>query len=147
LIGTIQSHADAHNRWGYIEEEIRGAEARMLGVMRVDEESIDRRRRTSADSHRSHPFKVIRATGTRPAHARVASIQRPVDYTFHDKDVSRSRERVAGGGGLRVMSCRPGRAGFLAALADTMRTRRRERLRLLLRRLYDLRQTHSARAN
>jgi len=91
LIGTDPNRTPMHiNRWGYIEEEIRGAEARMLGVMtESDEESIDQaeanvRRQSSG----SHPFKVIRATAdAAQAHARVASIHAPADYTLHDKDV------------------------------------------------------------
>ncbi len=152
LIGTDPNRTPMHiNRWGYIEEEIRGAEARMLGVMtESDEESIDQaeanvRRQSSG----SHPFKVIRATAdAAQAHARVASIHAPADYTLHDKDVVLDlAERVAGGGGLRVMSLPTGtRPGFLAALADTMRTRSERAIAFAYYgRLYDLRQTHSRR--
>src|SRR6059036_364884 len=43
LIGSDPNRAPLHiNRWGYIEEEIHGAEARLLGLMtESDEESIE----------------------------------------------------------------------------------------------------------
>ena len=65
LIGSDPDRAPRHiNRWGYIKEEIRGAEARLVALMtESDEESIkeaEANLKTQAQGH--HPFKIIRAT-------------------------------------------------------------------------------------
>jgi hypothetical protein len=127
LIGSDPDRTPLHiNRWGYIEEEIRGAEARLLGLMTAsEEESIQqaeanvRRQATGA-----HPFKIIRGTadGER-AQARVLSIDLPEDYTLRQMPVALDvAKRAVDSGALRVVPLPPGtRPGFLAALSDAMR--------------------------
>ncbi|HMF93374.1 MAG TPA: hypothetical protein VKE96_03735 [Vicinamibacterales bacterium] len=151
LIGTDPQRTPMHiNRWGYIEEEIRGAQARLLGVMtESEEESVQQAeenvRRQSAGSH---PFKVIHATADgEEARARVASIHAPEDYTLRQIPIVLDlAAREADNGRLRVARLSPGtRPGFLAALADAMAAPD-ERVSIkyvYYGRLYELRRTRS----
>src|SRR5262249_38770479 len=127
LIGTDPARTPLHiNRWGYIEEDIRGADARLVGVMtESDEESIEQAEsNVRGQKSGTHPFKAIRATAdAAEAHARVASIHAPQDYTLRQMNaVLDLAEQAVGTGALRVISLPAGtRPGFLAALADAMR--------------------------
>jgi hypothetical protein len=152
LIGTDPVRTPMHiNRWGYIEEEIHGAEARLFGVMTdSDEESIEQAEaNVRGQSSGSHPFKAIRATADAvETQARVASIHLQEDYTLRDKDtVLDLAARAVEGGRLRKVSLPAGtRAGFLAALADAMQTRSQQSIGYAYYgRLYDLRQVHTRR--
>ena len=127
LIGSDPDRAPLHiNRWGYIEEEIRGAEARLLGLMTESEEDSIQQAEANVRSQPAgaHPFKVIQATAdAEQAQARVASINMPEDYTLRQMrvvlDIAR---RAVGGGTLRSVRLAPGtRPGFLAAVSDAMR--------------------------
>jgi hypothetical protein len=126
LIGTDPDRAPLRiNRWGYIEEEIRGGEARLLGLMtESEEESIqDAEANVRGQAIGRHPFKVIHATAdAETAEARVASVNMPQDYTVRQMHVVLERaERDAARGNLRVVHLPSGaRPGFLAALADAM---------------------------
>ena len=67
LIGSDPDRAPRRiNRWGYIEEEIRGAEARLIGLMTESEEDSLEQAEASVRKQAagSHPFKVIQATVT-----------------------------------------------------------------------------------
>ena len=151
LIGSDPGRTPMHiNRWGYIEEEIRGAQARLLGLMtRSDEDSIQQAEanvRKQASS--AHPFTIINGTsdGDR-AQARVVSINLPEDYTVHQSrlvlDVAK---RAVDDGRLRVVSLPPGtRPGFLAALSDAMRVADEPTIPYVYYgKLYDLRRTRSS---
>jgi len=150
LIGSDPDRTPMHiNRWGYIEEEIRGAEARLLGLMTESEEDSIQQAEANVRKQPSgsHPFRVIHATADgEQAQARVASINMPEDYTLRQMrvvlDVAR---RAAGGGSLRVVRLPAGtRPGFLAALADTMRLpAERSIAYAYYGRLYELRRTRS----
>jgi hypothetical protein len=150
LIGSDPDRTPMHiNRWGYIEEEIRGAEARLLGLMTESEEDSIQQAEANVRKQPSgsHPFKVIHATADgEQAQARVASINMPEDYTLRQMrvvlDVAR---RAASGGTLRVVRLPAGtRPGFLAALADTMRLpAERSIAYAYYGRLYELRRTRS----
>ena len=127
LIGTDPSRAPMHiNRWGYIEEEIRGGDARLLGLMtESDEDSIEQAEANiRSQPSGAHPFKVIEATADADqAQARVASINMPEDYTLRQMhvvlDIAR---RAADAGTLRTVRLPPRtRPGFLAAVSDAMR--------------------------
>jgi hypothetical protein len=127
LIGSDPDRTPLHiNRWGYIEEQIRGAEARLLGLMTAsDEESVEQAeanvRRQATGAHR---FKIIRGTadGER-MQSRVLSIDLPEDYTLRQMTVALdAAKRAADTGALRVVPVPPGtRPGLLAALSDAMR--------------------------
>ena len=86
LIGSDPDRAPRHiNRWGYIKEEIRGAEARLVGLMtESDEDSIDQAEANlKAQAHGDHPFKIIRATvHGEQAQSVVTSIGAPRDYNY-----------------------------------------------------------------
>jgi hypothetical protein len=126
LIGSDPTRTPLHiNRWGYIEEEIRGAEARLLGLMTESEEDSIQQAEANVRKQPggSHPFKVIHGTadGER-SQARVASITTTEDYTLRQMHlVLDVAKRAAESGKLRVVSLPPGtRPGFLAALSDAM---------------------------
>src|SRR5262249_48362202 len=120
LIGTDPQRAPLHiNRWGYIEEAIRGDEARLVGLMtEAEEESIEQAEsNVRTQSAGRHPFKVIHGTADGDeARARVTSINMPEDYTLRQmREVLDLAERSAENSRLRVVRLPPGaRPGFLA---------------------------------
>ena len=150
LIGSDPDRTPLHiNRWGYIEEEIRGAEARLLGLMTESEEDSIQQAEANVRSQPSgaHPFKVIEATvDAEQAQARVASINLPEDYTLRQMhvvlDIAR---RAADGGTLRTVRLPPGtRPGFLAAVSDAMRLPDARSIPYVYYgKFYDLRRTRS----
>jgi len=151
LIGTDPRRTPLRiNRWGYLEEDIRGDEARLLGVMtQSDEESIEQAEASvRTQPAGSHPFKIIHATADgAEARARVASINAPQDYTLKQlRAVLDLAERETAGGTLRVVPMANGtRPGFLAALADAMHTPAERSISYVYYgRLYHLRRTHSS---
>jgi hypothetical protein len=126
LIGSDPDRAPRRiNRWGYIEEEIRGADARLMGLMtESDEESIEQAeanlRRQAAGRH---PFKVIQATVTaEQATSVVTSMFAPEDYTLRQlHSVLDFVRGDADPGRTRVVRLPAGtRPGFLSAVADAM---------------------------
>jgi hypothetical protein len=151
LIGSDPDRTPLHiNRWGYIEEEIRGEEARLLGLMtQSDEESVQqaeanvRKQATSA-----HPFTIINGTTDgQQAEARVVSVNLPEDYTVRQASVVLDvAKRAVHDGKLRVIAMPPGtRPGFLAALSDAMRLPQERTITYVYYgKLYDLRRTHSS---
>jgi hypothetical protein len=126
LIGSDPDRTPLHiNRWGYIEEETRGAEARLVGLMtESDEDSIEQAqaniRRQAAGSH---PFKIIQATADGgQSHSRVTSITTPEDYTLRQlKTVLELGLRESQDWKARTLRLPPdARPGFLTALAEAM---------------------------
>jgi len=150
LIGSDPDRAPRRiNRWGYIDEEIRGAEARLIGLMTESEE--DSLEQAEANVRKqatgSHPFKVIQATvAGEHASSLVTSIAAPEDYTFRqlgivlDLALRESSDRQP-----RVTRLPPGtRPGFLAALADAIHVPTTTSMNFVYHgRLYELRQTHA----
>jgi hypothetical protein len=150
LIGSDPDRAPRRiNRWGYIEEKIRGEEAQLVGLMtQSEEDSLEQAegnvRRQAAGNH---PFKVIQATvnGER-ASSLVTSIAAPEDYTIHqvqivlDLALRESSERKP-----RVIRLPPGtRPGFLAALADAIHAPAASPIHFVYHGgLYELQQTHA----
>jgi hypothetical protein len=137
------------NRWGYIEEEIRGAEAHLIGLMtESDEESIEQAEANIRKQPTGqHPFKVIQATiDGDHASSRVTSIATPEDYTFRQmRTVLGLALRGSSDATSRVVRLPPGtRPGFLAALTDSMHAAPATRITYVYHgRLYELRQTHT----
>jgi len=152
LIGSDPERAPFHiNRWGYIEEEIRGREARLTGLMtQSDEESIAQAEaniRSQASGR--HPFKVIETTadGER-ATSRVRVITAPEDYTIRQlPSVLDLAQRERAEGTSRVVHLPEGaRPGFLAAIADSMRDGSPNPITYAYYgRLYELRRTRARR--
>jgi len=147
LIGSDPDRAPRRiNRWGYIKEEIRGAEARLIGLMtESDEESIEQAEANLTTQARgNHPFKIIRATvNGEQAQSVVTSIGAPHDYNFRQlRTVLDLALRESTEGKPRTIQLPPGtRPGFLAALADTMRTPKGPIGYVYHGRIYELRQT------
>jgi hypothetical protein len=128
LIGSDPERAPRRiNRWGYIKEEIRGDEARLVGLMtESDEESIEQAEANlKAQARGERPFKIIRATiAGSQAHSVVTSIGAPHDYTFRQlQAVLDLALREPPAPNPRITRLPPGtRPGFLAALAELMQT-------------------------
>ena len=68
LIGTDPQRTPMHiNRWGYIEEEMRGAEARLLGVIEAEQTEdgkSERNDRLIAVAAESHTHSSLKSLGT-----------------------------------------------------------------------------------
>jgi hypothetical protein len=149
LIGSDPDRAPRRiNRWGYIEEDIHGAEARLIGLMtESDEETVEQAEAAvNAQAAGRHPFKVIQATisGER-ARSRVTSIATPEDYTFRQVQTVLGLAQQSSGGRSRVLALPPGtKPGFLVALADVMHTASPGPITYVYDgRLYELRETHA----
>jgi hypothetical protein len=151
LIGSDPDRAPRHiNRWGYIREEIRGAEARLVGLMtESDEDSIEEAEaRLKSQANGNHPFRIIRATVQgEQAKSVVTSIGAPQDYNYRQlQTVLDLALREPLEGKARTIQLSPGtRPGFLAALADAMRTPQGPIKYVYHGRIYELRQTASRR--
>jgi hypothetical protein len=150
LIGSDPDRAPRRiNRWGYIEESIRGTEAHLVGLMtESDEDSVEQAEaslRTQAGGH--HPFKVIQATvNAEQASSLVTSLVAPEDYTFRQlRTVLGLALRESSAGTSRVLRLPPGtRPGFLAALADAMHAPSASPIKYVYHgRLYELRRTRA----
>ncbi|MBI3491956.1 MAG: hypothetical protein HY047_09275 [Acidobacteria bacterium] len=124
LIGSDPDRAPRRiNRWGYIEEQVRGADASLIGLMtESDEDSIeDAEAGLRKQANGQHTFKVIRATiNADQARSVVTTISTPEDYSFHKvRTVLELAERESSGGNPRVVPLPAGtRPGFLSALAE-----------------------------
>src|SRR3984885_2127124 len=129
LIGSDPDRAPRGiNRWGYLDEEIRGCEATLIGLMtESDEDSI---KQAEANINRpiagDRAFKIIRATiAGDQARSIVTSVAAPAAYSFRQvdavlelarRDASKELE-----GRARVTRLPSGtRPGFLAAVAELM---------------------------
>jgi len=148
LIGSDPDRAPRRiNRWGYVEEDIHGAEAHLIGLMtQSDEESIQQAdANLRAQAAGRHPFKVIRSTiAGDQATSLVATIAAPADYTFRDIGAALDLARRGSSDGKpRVIRLPSGtRPGFLAALADAMHAKSSTPIPYVYHgRLYELRQT------
>jgi len=124
LIGSDPDRAPRRiNRWGYIDEEIHGDEAHLIGLMtEADEQSVE-----EAEAHLRQPsngdrtYQVIQAT-IRGDHARsvVTPIDVPTAYSFRELrtvlDLARQDSPQAKTRDVQIpQGTRP---GFLYALAD-----------------------------
>jgi hypothetical protein len=129
LIGSDPDRAPRRiNRWGYIDEEIRGGEATLIGLMtESDEDSIK-----EAEANIDRPvagdrtFKIIRATvdGDK-ARSIVTSVAAPAEYSFRQVhtvlELARRESSEGREGKARVIRLPSGtRPGFLAAVAELM---------------------------
>lgn len=135
LIGSDPDRAPRRiNRWGYIDEEIRGAEATLVGLMtESDEDSIEQAEANIRNqAHGDRTYKIIRATvDGDQSRSIVTSIAAPADYSFRQvravlelarREAPEDMEGASGGANkARIIHLPAGtRPGFLAALADLM---------------------------
>jgi hypothetical protein len=129
LIGSDPDRAPRRiNRWGYIDEQIRGGHATLIGLMtESDEDSIK-----EAEANIGRPiagdraFKIIRATidGDR-ARSIVTSIAAPAEYSFRQVhtvlDLAQRKSSEGQEARARVIRLPSGtRPGFLTAIAELM---------------------------
>jgi hypothetical protein len=124
LIGSDPDRAPRRiNRWGYIEERIRGDAATVVGLMtESEEESVEQ---AEANLRREgsgmHTFKVIHAAiDAEQSRSAVTAVGAPADYSFRQV---RAVLALAGDGDperkSRVVRLPRGtRPGFLSALAE-----------------------------
>ena len=127
LIGSDPERAPRHvNRWGYIAEESRAAESRVIGVMKESNEQSIREAESSVTGDTrtgGHIFNVIQATVSgSDSRAQLASLRAAGNPSYRDL------ETLLAGAGATSMSTPqkivlpPGtRPGFLSALAALMR--------------------------
>jgi len=148
LIGSDPDRAPLRiNRWGYIEEEIRGSYARVIGVMsQSDEDSIEEAEaHVRASKAERHPFKVIEATADGDeARSYVTSIAATQDYTVRHLSIVLDLARRGPSDARRRTIRLPAgtRSGFLAALDEAMRPPFVNPMRYVYDgRLYELRRT------
>ena len=124
LIGSDPDRAPRHiNRWGYIEEKIRGDAATVVGLMSSsDERSVEEAEKNlRMEGSGVHPFKVIHATiDAEQSRSVVTTVGAPADYSFRQV---RALLALASNGGTalqpRVVRLPRGtRPGFLTAIAE-----------------------------
>jgi len=123
LIGSDPERAPRRiNRWGYIDEQIHGGNATLIGLMTESDESSIEEAEAAIRAHAGdHIFQIIRATvDGDQARSSVSSIAIPADYTFRQvRGVLDLAARGPAEGTTRVVRLPPGtRPGFLAALAE-----------------------------
>jgi len=124
LIGSDPERAPRRiNRWGYIAEEMRGGDARVIGVMtESEEESIeDAEAGLKKQANGQHAFKVIHASvNGGQARSVVTTIGTPEDYSFRDvRTLLELAEGDSSEATRRVVQLPAGtRPGFLSALAE-----------------------------
>jgi hypothetical protein len=124
LIGSDPDRAPRRiNRWGYLQETIRGDAAAVIGLMtESDEESVEEAERNlRREGSGLHTFTVIHAAiDAEQSRSVVTAIGTPADYSFRQV---RAVLALAGDGGTertsRVVRLPKGtRPGFLSALAE-----------------------------
>jgi hypothetical protein len=124
LIGSDPDRAPRRiNRWGYIEETVRGDAATVIGLMtESDEESVEEAETNlRKEGSGVHTFKVIHAAiDGQQSRSVVTAVGAPADYSFRQV---RAVLALAGDGDTgkasRVVRLPPGtRPGFLSALAE-----------------------------
>jgi len=149
LIGSDPERAPRRiNRWGYIREDIRGADAQLIGLMtQSDEDSLEEAEaNVTKQSQGEHPFKIIRATVSgHQAESVVTSIDAPQNYSFRQvQEVLELARREPPRAKPRVIRLPPGtRPGFLAALTDVMRPSTDRVEYVYHGRIYELRRTET----
>src|SRR5262245_14014756 len=122
LIGSDPLRAPAKlNRWGYIAEEVHGAQAEVVGVMsKSDESSASEVQDNQRASSTSRPFQTIRARVTPQASfARIVTVQAPTAATYREAD--QVLALTLGGGAeanRRIERPRGARPGFLSSVAE-----------------------------
>jgi hypothetical protein len=124
LIGSDPERAPRRiNRWGYIEEKIRGDAASVVGLMtESDEESVEEAEMNlRREGSGLHTFNVIRAAiDSEQSRSVVTTVGAPADYSFRQVQAVLALARDGGTAGRsRAVRLPQGtRRGFLSALAE-----------------------------
>jgi hypothetical protein len=123
LVGTDPARAPrALNRWGYIAEQVDGADGALLALMTgSDDGSYDEATASAARASSGGDFRAIRSElrGTISTW-QTARVQTPDDFTVHDVDAALERVRRETAAAARRQDQAPAgsRSGFLVALAE-----------------------------
>lgn len=130
LIGSDPQRAPRGvNRWGYIAEQVRGGEARVIGVMKQSNEQsmAEAEKQIGREAGRGgFVYRAIQGTAVdQSARAEVTTVHVERDLTFRDIDPLLELVSAATPGSAdaqsRSVTLPPGtRPGFLAALHDLM---------------------------
>ena len=125
LIGSDPDRAPLRiNRWGYLEEELHGSTARLVGLMTESEEESmkDAEAHVRQAKRGRSTFRVIQATAEgETAWSRVSSLTTRDEYTYRHVQTVLRLAQTASAGQSRIVRLPPDtRAGFLAAIADAM---------------------------
>jgi hypothetical protein len=129
LIGSDPDRAPRRiNRWGYLDEEIRGGEATLIGLMTESEETSigDAEASINRRAVGDRTFKIIQATiDGDQARSLVTSVSAPAEYSFRQAytvlELARRESSKELEGKVRVTRLPPGtRPGFLAAVSELM---------------------------
>jgi hypothetical protein len=125
LIGSDPLKAPRQiNRWGYIAEQVRGADARVIGVMKQSNEQSIAEAESGLGKEAAQGGYVFRAiqgsASAGEARAAVTTVSVPRDLTFHDIDPLLQMINSGGRTGESRSTALPGgtRPGFLIALTD-----------------------------
>jgi hypothetical protein len=123
LIGSDPDRAPRRiNRWGYIEERIRGDAATVVGLMTESDEASVEEAETHLRSEGNgvHTFKVIHAAiDAEQSRSVVTAVGAPADYSFRQVRALLALASDGTAGPSRVVRLPPGtRPGFLSALAE-----------------------------
>src|SRR5262249_31716495 len=127
LIGSDPDRAPRRiNRWGYIAEQVRGSDARVLGVMKQsNEESVkEAESQLENEGRGGYVYRAIQGTtADGESHAAVTSVRVERDLTFRDIDPLLMLIGAATQGGDTRSVAVPGgtRPGFLVALRDLVK--------------------------
>src|SRR5262249_46947482 len=110
------------NRWGYIDEDVKGSNATVIGLMtESDEDSIEQAEANIAKQDGQRIFKVIHgSTGADGAASVVTSVPAPASYSFRRVNTLLDLAlRDPRAGRTRSVKLTPEmRPGFLFALTD-----------------------------
>jgi len=127
LIGSDPLRAPRKiNRWGYIAEQVRGSDARVIGVMKQSNEQSVKEAESQLDKDGQGGFVYRAIQGTASAHqasAGVTTVRVERDLTFRDIDPLLTLVSAAAPSGEQRSVALPSgtRPGFLVALRDLVK--------------------------
>lgn len=125
LIGSDPERARGINRWGYMSEQVRGADATLVGLMTESDEASVGQAEQNLRNRGDRTFNVIHAlVEGGEARSVVRSVAAPSTLTLRQVDtLLELADRNGTDGETRVVRLPAGsRPGFLTALADVMHT-------------------------
>ena len=123
LVGTDPAKAPRSlNRWGYIAEEVQGANGALLALMTgSDEGSYDEATSNAAPASSGRDFRAIRSELRGSTSTwQTARVETSADFTVHDVDAAleRVRQECAAAAQRQERAPAGSRLGFLVALAE-----------------------------
>lgn len=127
LIGSDPDRAPRRiNRWGYIEETIRGDAATVVGLMTDSDEASVEEAETNLrkEGRGAHTFSVIHAAiDAEQSRSVVTAVAAPADYSFREVRAVLALASDGTAGPSRVVRLPRGtRPGFLSAISEIIHT-------------------------